>query len=358
MSADTKVDAKRSPVPSATKEGFVGDIVAWEFADDDGFSVPRDVVRAIFERHGFNDCVGDDRSDPANALTRALRAGGTKKGRGIVVEPMERKNKDTPAAVAIYVKATNEGETGDDWQGGARVRIDPTTNLAIALPLEGQPNPNPRCFAIAEALAKKANELMDRVTNQELSAALTAAGKQTLWAAYRRKCGGVYFIFSSHAPRYRALLDDLEKCSGFWATVQPLFGDSDGRTMRNVTAATEYALEKELSDLREDMEKLKADGMRQHALDARVVKCQELIVRASLYRTVLAERSDLITKEVEQLRKQFRGELVIDDSIFDEIDAQLALDAPAPTAAPIKVEMKAAPAPAPKVVAVDDLFTV
>jgi len=179
-----------------------------------------------------------------------------------------------------------------------------------------------------------------------------------LWAAYRRKCGGVYFIFSSHAPRYRALLDDLEKCSGFWATVQPLFGDSDGRTMRNVTAATEYALEKELSDLREDMEKLKADGMRQHALDARVVKCQELIVRASLYRTVLAERSDLITKEVEQLRKQFRGELVIDDSIFDEIDAQLALDAPAPTAAPIKVEMKAAPAPAPKVVAVDDLFTV
>lgn len=324
------MQAKRSPIDRAKKAkigkggDFVGDLISWDFGDN-AFSVPRARVREVFERFGFHDCVeAVDEIDPGTALGWTLRSGaGVKKGRGIVIDALDAHRKDTPAAVAIYRKETKQGESGDDWVGGARVRIDPTSNRAVALPLEGQSWSDERTAKIAEQVAERANEFIVNVMNTELSLALTAAGRQILWAPFRRKKGGAWFVYADNAAVFRGLLDELEKFGGFEPTIEPQFVDGEGRVERNVKRASEYTLEKELVRLKTDLDKAQKDGMRPSALERRVAECDELLARADLYKSMLREAADGIAKRIDGLKKNFAQELDGGDSVFDDIDKVL-----------------------------------
>ena len=319
-------EARHSPVEAASTGRFLGDFVAWEFgAGEHEFSSPRDQVHAVFEAHGFGDCIEAGEEDPGTALLRANRVGGIVRGRGIVVEPMERPNKDTPAAIAVYKKQTVEGETGDKIAPGARVRIDPATNRAVALPLEGSTTCEPQCLKVAEQIADRCNEILSNVKNKELSVALCLAGRSLYWAPFRRKVGGAYFVFAAQAPRWRALTDDLEKLGGFLATVQPLFVDGDGRSERNVARASEAAIEHEFAELVAELEDMKTRRVRQDSIDTQVAKCQELLIRSNLYRESLKERVTTIEARAAALRAEFQALLnpAPSDSVFVGIDEAL-----------------------------------
>lgn len=314
--------AKRSAVANAagthpTATGYLGDLVAWDIEADDGFSHRRNVVADLFERHGFYDLVVRHR-DPGSTLHAAIA--GVVKGRGIVVKSIDRKRSDTPACLGVYRKVSNQGEVGDDWHKGARVRVDSTTDLAVALPFEGQQVADPACLAVAEKIAGKANELYRSICNVELSTALCEAGRSVMWAAYRRKLGGVWFVYAAHAQRFRALLDDLEKLGGFYPIVQPVFVDSDQRSAGNVARASEGVLDKALAELEADLTKATAEGMSDAAIERRVAECAELVSRAELYGSLLAEKADDIAAKVAKIRAGFEQQLsTAGDGFFDEV---------------------------------------
>ena len=159
---------------------------------------------------------------------------------------------------------------------------------------------------VARLIETEANDLLVNVKNNELSHAIIAAGNSLRWARFR-KAGGVYWVPSYGAPKFRALLDDLEKNSSdrFFATIQPLFGDGDGRTVRNLSAAAENEIVSELEELTADLEKAEKDGMLTKALETRIVRCQELLIRADLYGEVLRDTAGKYKEIADDMRARF-----------------------------------------------------
>ena len=306
--------AQRSPVP-AMIGGYLGDLVAWQFARGlHPFKAPRSKVADIFFDAGFAACLDTSLEDPARAMSDAARHG--KIGGRIKVHELAKPNKDTPTAFGVYFREGVEGEKGDDWPCGARIRVE--QGAVVALPPEGKLEIK-ECMVAALDIAKRANEALTHTFANELSDAIVAAGRSMYWASFR-KAGGVYWVHETKAPRIRKLLAALEELGGFWATLQPLFGDSDGLSARNVSMAAESALEAELTELAADLAKAKEKGMRDASLEAREVRCQELTLRISLYRDALAERTTIITQRLERIRKEFGSLLKTDDDKAFELE--------------------------------------
>lgn len=308
MSNTNSAKALRSPVAKATGyEGYMGDLVAWQFArgGDHAFKAPRDKVRAVFEANGFGKCLDDKLSDPAAALAEATRQG--KVGRGFIAQEFAKKNDDTPYAVGIYYRS-GAGEHGDEMVCSARVRIE--GGLAVVrgpeggLPTDVDQDKAKQCGIIAAEIAKAANLRITHIFSTELSGAIVAAGRECWWASFRR-AGGVYWVHADKAPRFRALLDALEPLGGFWATLQPLYGDEDGRTMRNIKSAATGALEAELDELVADLKKAQADGMKEASVETRRVRCQELVIRANLYRAVLESSHAGIVQRIDGISRDY-----------------------------------------------------
>ena len=175
------------------------------------------------------------------------------------------------------------------------------------------------CKTIAAEIAKAANLRLTHTFSTELSNAIVEAGRRCFWAAFR-KAGGVYWVHATHAHRLRALLDGLEQLGGFWATLQPLFGDGDGRTLKNVRAAATEALSAELDELLADLKKARdKGGMREASIEARKVRCQELVIQADLYREVLETSHAAIVQRIDQISRQF-GQLLDFDADLDAFD--------------------------------------
>lgn len=316
--------AKRSPL-NLVGDGYLGDLVAWRFArGNEPFKAKRSEVRAVFEDHGFASCLDDRRADPVQAMAEAARS--TRTGARVKILELARPNKDTPTAFGVYFREKGEGEGGDDWQCGARVRCEKHAgvDLIVALPPEGKIEIK-QCMTAAAEMAKRANEHLSYTFANELSEAIIAAGERCYWASFRQ-AGGVYWIHASRAQRIRKLLDALEQLGGFWATLQPLYGDDEGRTMRNVGMAAELSLEAELEELAADLKKAEEKGMRPATLEAREVRCQEMAIRVSLYRDVLAGKTAAITQRLDAVRARFGKLLNVskNDSAFDDLDKAFA----------------------------------
>lgn len=315
---------KRSAVATAaragrpTAEGYLGDLVAWDIQADDGFKHPRAAVADAFERHGFSDLV-ERQQDAGSTLHQA--AGSVRKGRGVVVKTIDRKRGDARASLGVYRKESNQGEVGDDFVKGARVRVDRRTDLAVAMPFEGQSQADEECLKVAQAIADKANDLYSNVCNVELSQALCEAGRKVYWAAYRRKLGGVWFVYADHAPRFRALLDELERMGGFYPIVQPVFVDSDDRSAANVARASEGVLERALRDLESDLARVLSEGMTDAAIERRIAECAAVASRAELYGSLLAEKADEYREKVQQVRQRLEQALsTAGNGAFDGLD--------------------------------------
>jgi hypothetical protein len=293
-----KTGQRRSPVPAATG-GYLGDLVTWRFG---AFKAPRKAVHDLFRRLGFESCLAWDLSSPGRALQTAS-VNGIKFGERIVARPLERPNRDTPVAIGVYERQGKPGEGGDDLVCGARVRIQSATDTAIALPPEGKPG-LPECLRVAEDIAKRANELIDHVENQELSHALVAAGNESFWAPFRSR-GGVYWVPATKAETIRELFDSIEKLGEFFATIQPLFGDDSGRTARNIGGAAAEAVKAELDEILEGIELAKDGKLQRKGIITRIEHCQELMIRVEAYRLALAEKAVSFGSTIERAMTQF-----------------------------------------------------
>lgn len=307
------VTAKRSPVPQAMG-GYMGDLVSWQFArGTHPFKARRDRVRDIFIDCGFAGCLDPKLEDAGLAMADAARH--TRIGGKVNIKEFARPNKDTPTAFGVYFRGEVSGESGDEWTCGARIRVE--GGSVVALEPEGKLGIK-ECMIAAADVAKHANEMLTHTFANELSDAIVAAGRSLYWASFR-KAGGVYWLHETRAPKFRKLLDGLEDLGGFWATVQPLFGDDGDRTMRNVSMAAEGELERELEELAADLAKAKDKGMRNASLEAREVRCQEMTLRIALYHNVLAGKAAVISQRLERIRKDFGALLNVDNDQAFEI---------------------------------------
>lgn len=304
--------ALRSPVSSYGLGGYMGDLVAWQLGD---FKAPRDVVQEIFERCGFAGALDPRLQDPVAALNEAARTGD--KGSGIVVKPFARPNKDTPLAFGVYTRTKANGEIGDEWLCGARVRVEGARVVATSPEGKTELEADKQCLKVAVDIAERANLRLDTTLSGELSNAIVEAGRSCYWASFR-KAGGVYWVHADYAPKFRGLLLALEQLGEFLPTLQPLFGDGEGMTMRNIGIAATSAMEQELEDLAADLVKAEDKGMRASTLEARELRCQQLVLRAELYREALAGKAEAIGTRLADIHARF-GKLlnVNQDAAFE-----------------------------------------
>lgn len=320
----------RSPIRQTNVAAdSVGYLVAWQFArpgfNEGEFDVERGVVEALFAKHGFAGALDGCRADPVDALKTAAKRG--KRGANIMVEQIEIKGKDAPLVMGVYYQVPRSEELGgDQWILGARVRVEGGTCVVRSEQASAGPVPAlstdqyVACAKVACDVANRANRLMTHTQNDELSKAILAAGQTCYWAAFR-KAGGVYWVPSGpRAEQFRKLLLALEPVGLFWPTVQPLFGDADGLTVRNVGAAAETALLGEIAELTAELDRAEGGkAMREATVQARRLRCQQLVIQAEVYRSVLAAKTDTFGQALKAVHARFGtliGELG-DDSAFD-----------------------------------------
>ncbi len=325
---NASVTKHRSPIRQTnTTADSVGYLVAWQFArpgfNEGEFDVERSVVEALFASHGFAGALDGCRADPVDALKTAAKRG--RRGANIMVEQIEIKGKDAPLVMGVYYQVPRSEELGgDEWILGARVRVEGGTCVVrTEQPSEGGVLSSEQyvaCAKVACDVANRANRLMTHTQNTELSYAILEAGRTCYWAAFR-KAGGVYWVpAGERAENFRKLLLALEPVGLFWPTVQPLFGDADGLTVRNLGAAAETALLGEIKDLTDEL--ARAEGgkaMRESTVQARRLRCQQLVIQAEVYRSVLAGKVETFGASLKAVHERF-GNLIGeigDDSAFD-----------------------------------------
>lgn len=318
---------------TATSAGrYLGYTVSWDFGDD--FAMLRSEAHRAFEDHGFGEFIERDDRDLATALLTAPRTGG---GRWLRVEVLEKPDKDTPAAIGIYRKRRGDEKNGDEFEYGARVRVDQSTGSIIATRPEGQHHADDDCLKLAQRIAKDANLIVNHCFVKEVSQALCRVGRACLWANYRDN-GGTWFVYDGHrAEKFRKLLIAIKKLSQkgftekgrpnytFRPRVQPLNlvgnAELDELTETNITESSEATLEGELQKLMKDLEKVQKDGMRASSIERRIDGCDDLISRANLYRTILKEAADEINERIEEVKAAFEKELQEDAKVATQVDA-------------------------------------
>lgn len=322
---NVSIESHRSPIRTHQLEAEnVGFLVAWQFArpgyNEGEFDVERKVVEQLFTEHGFAGALDASCADPVQALKQAAASG--KKGSRIMVEPIELKGKDAPLVMGVYFQlARPEDQGGDEWVLAGRVRIEGGACVVRAdAPVQLSAEQQRACLKVAEDVATRANHLLTRTRNNELSQSILAAGRSCFWAPFR-KAGGVYWVPGGDAAlRLSALLLALEKVGLFWPTVQPLFADVGGLTLRNVGAAAESTMLSEIKQLTDELAKAEAGKpMRESTVQARRQRCQQLVVQASVYRSVLAERAGVFAEALKDVHNRLGvlvGEIG-DDSAFD-----------------------------------------
>lgn len=339
-----KSSAKRAKHSSGGGGEVLGVTVAWDF---NSFVLHRTIAEDIFTRHGFEDVIDDKYATDGRARLRFAPGSGTvRKGSGIVVEEMERKKKDTPAALGIYIKRSKKGEAGDLFEPGARVRIDPTTGHAVVLPMDGLNEMGPRCREVAEQIAERCNLVRHSVVNNELSAALCAAGAHALWVPYRYS-GGTYFIRDGdRCARFCALLEELETRGGtveidtfygkrtrkrFEPSITELRADSEGRNESNVRRYAEASVEANMADIIRQLERWESGGNgRAATMEKKLEECDAVIERAEFYAPLLLEVAEKMVAKVEAVKARLGDLIKVEtgpadaDAVFAELDAKLA----------------------------------
>lgn len=301
----------RSPVPEMSV-GYLGDLVAWTFGDamsGSEFSTKRELVRQAFDAAGYSwqKCLPDP--DPDTTLVNAQRSGGIRVGPDILVKQIAKADKTASTVLCVYKREKRDGEVGDFWNPGARVRFQGDQVVATSMPDGTELD---LCIAVAKQIAERTNHLLENVCNQELSHAIVAAGNASHWALFRRNTGGAYWISSAHSMRFRRLLDSLEKMGGFWPIIQPLFADGDGRTQRNVGEAASAAIAQELEQITKELDDPDKEVTPKIA-ENRKVKCRELMVKALLYREALSDRLEATKQAIAEAEKRFDDVMNLDE---------------------------------------------
>lgn len=286
----------------------IGDLISW---NTDSINVPRVEAREVFGLIGLARLIPD--MDPQTALNRAVKEARLRRADGFVAMPFKRPNSDAAMAWGIYRVETKDGETGDSLVLGARVRL--IGSLAVVSPPEAG-EPDGECMDRGRQIVEHANHLITHIETRDMSGALTATVNALSGVPLRNR-GGFYLLPPATCEQWAALRLGLEKL-GVDPFVIEMF-DSP-QAMATAATATRSALESDIRDLVDDLEKARGDGLRSDALERRVAACDALCARAMLFRDVLQDMAGTIEARAQALRAEFvktmESEASTDDALF------------------------------------------
>lgn len=281
----------------------LGDVVTY---DAERIRIPRADLRAVFAAEGFEDHVVSEVS-PQTALSRAA---GKPVPRDIIIETFVRPNKDTPHAIGIYLKTPGQDESGDTFVCGARVRVAADTVLALS-PENGQSEP--KCFEIAERIAKDARELITYAETTDVTSAAVSVLTNALSGVAMRKRGGVYFLRPSSGVTWQRLADKLLPF-GFVDLSYPIADDQ--RTTKATGHMVKASLESDLAVLRKELGDLN-DKTRESTIERRVADCDALVAKSELYADILGGWLEQLRGDTAALQEKFKKRLDADADAFD-----------------------------------------
>jgi hypothetical protein len=306
----------------------IGIEVSWSFGDGDAESVSlnRSVVKNLFIEKGFGDLIED--ISPSDALVRAARL--APRVRDYKVIEFKRPNKDTPRSFGVYRVTTEEGESGDKFIFGARVRIE--NNQVVCLPPEDGTE-HSGCMDIASSMAVTGNKLSTQVINADISSALLSIGhNQVFWISRRRNNGGVYYIPNGKlAESFVSLLRAIANLTsnelrGRQFIPQIVEQYPRPLTMETWEGAAQDDFEAKVDRLISDLTKLNTDGkMRESTINKRIDECDSIINQAIDYRIFLKDKVEIISEQLKVIQTDFRKGLdenfKVGSIMFDEINS-------------------------------------
>lgn len=311
--------------------------VSWSFGNGDAEAVdlPRADVLDIFSDHGF-DVTNELAMTVDGAIRRAARY--VRQDRHLVVRELAKPNKTTPRAYGVYKRIAREGESGDDWECHARVKVEGQS--VVCLPPEQYSHQlDLEVVKIGEGMATMARKCLDRVMNVDISQALTAAGSAGGWISRRRNAGGVYFIVrSKQAEAFVGVLqalaaetDRLPRWRRFAPQIQEVYPKP--LTMASWTESALDAFAADVASLKTQLGQMFTDGtMRDRTIEARAAECDALVAKAERYQLLLAGALPSITESLKQIKEAFTSALVSgiesasrEFEAFEDIDAEFEL---------------------------------
>lgn len=287
----------------------LGAAVSWDFGDGDcdAVQLPRDNVRQAFADNGFDPALIID-PDPAECMRRS-RAQFYKKG-GHVVREIPKKHKDSPIVFGIYLRDAQEGEGGDKFLPGARMRVNHDTGRVVCLAPEGG-DFIASCKEVGDRFTERANMLLNNVVNKDVSDALLRCAFQCGAFKERFNKGGTYYLpTSDNAKRFIRLLDALAALTQgkpfaeqFHPHVTVQFAEPCTEATWQNSAA--YSMEKELQGLMKDLAKIKKDGMRTSSIEARADQVKGLLDRAKMYASILGDVQKELVKGIKHAEQEY-----------------------------------------------------
>lgn len=296
---------------SAMGAKLLGAAVAYNVKVD----VPREAMRAAFTGAGFGQI-----KIPAVPLPSALNKATAqlKPRKPLSLAWFAAPNADTPAALGVYVTDANgSGESGDSQNCGARVRI--SNGVAVALPPEGG-EAHPAALEYANRLAIRTNKIHNYVETSDVTNAL-AEVLYAMKAAKFCEHGRGHFILSGFVEQWSGLCDALAPYGVSGRMVSMWDSMADHVSEAKESAKGTFA--EDLSELRVKLaEAASGKGTRSDAMSRRLDECRDLVNKAELYRSVLAETADAITDDVNKVRKMFSDILSGKSVTFTLDDAQ------------------------------------
>lgn len=320
---------------------------AFGYGNAEDVTIPRTVIEAILASNGFlTTCL--ETLDPSDALKRAAKLAPSSKG--ISVKELARPNSDSPRVYGIYTRGTVEGESGDTWTMGARVRA--VGDEVVSLPPEGKDGMLSIAAAgVAQTMERQANELLRNAFNQDISCVLVSIGQGLGWISRRRNSGGVYYMPSgANAERFVKLLLDIQaETASHHASRQfvPEILEVFPRplTQATIADAATHHFEVKINTLVDQLRAAADTGkMRESTMGKRVDEIDALIVQAEEYRSILAEGATELKARLDETRRFFmRGLAGGCDALSKEFAAFDRIAPPAPKAVPAP----AAPTPEP-----------
>lgn len=278
----------------------IADMVSWNVGNID---TPRETARAVFA--GIDSTLIPD-IEPATALSRAVAE--VSRPKGLLVRAFARPKGDTTASYGVYMQSAN-GEAGDGWTCGARVRVDTLTGVVVALAPDGG-TADADCLGHAGAIAVAANHLVTHAETRDVSYALVATAKRLAGVPMRNR-GGFYLLAPSSGETWAAMESGLRGIG-----VDPIRVELFACPANTTVAASAAAgsLEADIHELVADLQQAAGEaGMRKHALRNRIDACRELAAKAELFRDVLAGKATEIEENLAKLRAGFESALAGDE---------------------------------------------
>jgi hypothetical protein len=203
-------------------------------------------------------------------------------------------NADTPVAFGVYKKLASHGESGDAFLCGARVRVDPVTGDAVALPPEGGSHGDSQCLDVATRIAREANELVTYAETVDVTTAAKNVVMVNLHGLAMKARGGLYFVRPAAGEDWQKLAAKLAPF-GF---VDLGFPMTEGvAAQRAAHHAVKTGLEAKLAELRDKVAKFD-EKTRASNMQSRVADAEALVSEIHLYAEILGDWAEKLVAGV------------------------------------------------------------